>query len=76
MDEILTGVGAVIVGLLIIAAFVFVLALPTMWAVNYLFAPNLLVLIFGVTKFNFWKALVFNFFVGAPFLSRGSSKKD
>lgn len=51
----------VIVGVLLLAA---LLAYPTMWLVNYLIAPNILLLLFGVAKLNFWKALALNTFVG------------
>lgn len=74
MDEI---IGAIVTGFVFVAVLVglvVLFAFPTMWAVNYLFSPSLLTLIFGVAKFNFLRALVFNFFVGAPLLR--SSKKD
>lgn len=39
-------------------------AFPTMWIVNYLFTPTLLMLIFGTIKIGFWKAWVLNIFIG------------
>lgn len=76
MDDVLKFVGGAILFVVILALLVLVLAFPTMWAVNYLFAPGLLTAIFGVAKFDFLRALIFNFFVGAPFLRGVSSKKD
>lgn len=34
---------------------------PTKWVVNYLFAPSLLVAIFGVSKLSIWQAIALNF---------------
>ncbi len=46
-------------------------AWPMMFAINYTFAPSLLVLIFG-GPLTFWKAWTFSFIVGALF-NRGTS---
>jgi hypothetical protein len=50
------------------------MAYPTMWTVNYLFAAQLLTIVFGVAKISFWKALVLNVFFGIAFKSTISSK--
>jgi hypothetical protein len=49
-------------------------AYPTMWIVNYLFAPGLLLTVFGTSKLTVLKALVFNLFVGL--LHRDNSEKS
>lgn len=76
MSEVITTALGFILGAALFVLIIFALTLPTMWAVNYLFAPSLLTLIFGVAKFNFWRALVFNFIVGTPFLRGAGKSKD
>jgi hypothetical protein len=33
----------------------FLLVYPTMWMINYLFAPTALIAVFGVAKLSFWR---------------------
>ncbi len=51
---------------LLIIAYVFA-ALPTMWLVNYLFAPSLLMTVFGVPSITFWQALGLSVLCGILF---------
>lgn len=57
-----------IVTILGVLALLFVIAVvgayPTMWLFNYLFAPSLLLAVFGVPALGFWKALAVNMFFG------------
>ena len=45
----------------LVVGLAFLMAFPTMWAVNYLFSPALLTFVFGMAKIRFWQALVLNF---------------
>lgn len=54
-----------IVGLVI--GFSLLLAYPTMWVVNYLFAATTLKAIFGISQLTFWKAFWLNFICGTLF---------
>lgn len=51
-------------------------AYPTMWIVNYLFAAQLLTLVFGCAKIAFWKAFVLNMFFMVAFKGTALSSKD
>lgn len=64
--------GLIIGGIALVLFFAFVGAYFTMLVVNYLFASSILVLLFGVAKFSFWKAFTLNFFLGS---FRAVSKK-
>lgn len=57
----------------VIALLAAVLAFPTMWVVNYLFASTFLTFVFG-GALTFWKALALNFITGFLFSASSSSK--
>lgn len=60
---------AAIIGLALLFAY------PTMWLVNYLFSPQFLYSVFGVTSFSIWKAWALNAFLGS-YRSYSSSKSE
>ena len=66
-------IGAVVFFAAIVFVVALVLAYPTMWLVNYLFAPSALVAVFGTAAIGFWKAFWLNFFFGVAFKSSASS---
>ena len=47
------GVIALIIGIMLLFTF------PLMWAMNYVFAPAVLTLVFGASQLTFWKTFVF-----------------
>ena len=76
LGKIIVYTGVLIVALLAIVAIAFVFAYPTMWAVNYLFAPSFLTFVFGTAKIGLVKSVILNFVSG--WLIRGintSTKK-
>jgi hypothetical protein len=66
---IVLGIIALVAGLSILMAY------PTMWIVNYLFAPSFLVMVFGTAKIPFLKALWLNVIMGLLVKSSSSSSK-
>ena len=62
--------------LLVVALIVLVLTFPLMWAINWLFAPQVLLGLFGVAKLTFWKTFVLAFITGALFKSYSTSTKS
>jgi hypothetical protein len=69
MDKILAGFAMFIGVIGLIIGLALLLAFPTMWIVNYLFAPSALMAVFGVAKFGLIRALIFNIFTGLVFKS-------
>jgi hypothetical protein len=69
----LVGLGALFVGLLV--GFSALMAIPTLYIVNYLFSPTLLTLIFGVAKIGYCQAWVLNIFCGLLIKSTTLSSK-
>ena len=51
------------------------MAIPTVYILNYLFSSAFLMLVFGVAKVGFWRAWVFNIFCGL-FLKGVSTSKS
>lgn len=65
METVIKAVGAIVIFFILIVALAFLFAYPTLWAVNYLFAPSAIAAVFGVPQLTFWKALVLNYVAGA-----------
>ena len=76
METILKVIGAVVLVVAIVGGLSLLAAYPTMWLINYLFAPSALVTVFGTTSIGFWKAFWLNFFFGIAFKSSHSSSKN
>jgi hypothetical protein len=67
------GVTSIVIFVAVLVAASIISAYPTMWLVNYLFAPSLLLLVFGVAHVGLWKALAINLFSGLLVKSSNSS---
>jgi hypothetical protein len=66
----IVGVFALALGLGLLFAF------PVMWLTNYLFAPALLLKVFGVARLTFWKAYWFSVFMSWMVKSSPTSAKS
>ena len=66
MNDFFTGLGALIIAILLIAVFALVLAFPVMWLWNWIMPA-----VFGLVKISFWQALGINLLCG--FLFRGTT---
>ena len=75
MQKIAAVIGFVFLGLVGVTGLAFLGAYPTKWLVNYLFSHQLLVVLFGVPVFGFWKALCLNLFLGLVIKS-GAGKQE
>ena len=73
METLLKVIGAVVFFMVIVVGLAMLLAYPTMWLVNYLFAPSALMAVFGSATIGFWKAFWLNFFFGVAFKSSAST---
>ena len=71
---------AVVVGALLMVAFVlglsFLFAYPTMWLVNYLFAPTFMTFVFGAAKLTVVKAWALNVVAGTLVKSSSTSSSS
>lgn len=65
MEVVIKAVGAVVLAVVALAFFAAVMAYPTMWIVNYLFAPSAIAAVFGVSQLTFCKALALSYVSGA-----------
>ena len=74
--EKLLAITATLVGVIVlIVAFGALMAIPTMYILNYLFSSAFLTLVFGVAKVGFWRSWVFNIFCGLFLKNYASSSK-
>jgi len=63
MKTILAYIGA----LALIAGLALVFAFPVMWGINYVFTPQVLLALFGISKLTFWKTLVLDWVTATLF---------
>jgi hypothetical protein len=68
-------VGVVVIGILLVTGVGLLFAFPIMWLVNYLFTPNVILSIFGVTALTFWKAYWLSLLCSLLFKSVSASSK-
>lgn len=61
---------------LCLALYAVLLGFPVMWLMNYIFPPQMLVPVFGIVQFTFWKAFWLNSLCGILFKSFQSSKQS
>ena len=73
MEKIFTIIGALVVVFAVVAVGSIIGAYPTKWIVNYLFTPQVLMSLFGVSQLTFWKALWLNFICSALFKASSTS---
>ena len=69
MENLAKVIGEIVLGCALLAGIALVLAYPTLWCVNYMFTPGVLMAAFGVPALTFWKALWLNTLCGLLFRS-------
>ena len=74
MDAFVKGFGAVILILMLLVFISLLMAYPTMWLVNALFAHSVITALFGVPTLSLGKALMLNILCGFLFKSSSVSK--
>jgi hypothetical protein len=67
---VIVGVFGLVFGLSLLFAY------PLMWAINYTFAPAVLVAIFGTASIGAWKAFALSFVCGSLFKSSTTVTKS
>ena len=75
MEKFLALVAVVLGFIALLVGLGALMAIPTMYILNYLFSSAFLTLVFGVAKVGFWRAWVFNIFCGL-FLKGVSASKS
>ena len=75
MDALLKAIGAIVVFTAIVIALCTLGAYPTKWVVNWLFTPNVIRTVFGVSAISVWQAWALNFICSWLFKSNSSSSK-
>lgn len=60
---------AAILVLFVIVGLSFLMAIPTMLIINYLFTSSVLMTVFGVVKITFWRAFWLSFLTSGLFKS-------
>jgi hypothetical protein len=73
MEDFVKVVGTLFLVVVLFAGFALLAAWPTMWMVNYLLSPSLLVSVFGIPALTFWKAFWLNFLTATLFKSAHNS---
>lgn len=68
-------VGTLMSFLLLIFVVASLMALPTMWLINYLFSASALMAVFGTECISFWQAVCLNFLCALLFQSPSKSNK-
>jgi len=76
METLVKFVGAAVIALGLIAIVAAIMAIPTMFLVNYLFSDTTLNTVFGVPFFDFWKALWLNILCGLLFKTSVTTKES
>jgi hypothetical protein len=75
MEQLLKGLGALLAIIALVIIVGFIIALPTLIIVNYLFTSAVLITMFGIPALTFWKAFWLNVLCGILFKSTSSSSK-
>lgn len=73
MDTFIKAGLIIVAGIALGIGFALLLAYPTLWVVNYLITPGILIKIFGIPALTFWKAFWLNFLCGSLFKSTSTS---
>ena len=71
--KIIAGLIAILGVLVLIIAFALLMAWPLMLLINYVFAPNVLWALFGVSQITFWKTVALSIVTGSLFKSDSTS---
>lgn len=75
MEKVFTVIGATVVVLLLVVGLSLLMAWPVMAIINYLFAPQALIWLFGSAHVTFWKSFFLGLLCGILFKSTSSSNK-
>lgn len=73
MEKFLLVLGAFVGVIALVVGLGLLMAYPTMWVVNALFAPSFLTFVFGTSQIGFWQAVYLNFICGWLFKSTTST---
>jgi len=73
METLAKGLGIAVLVVTLVFTIAAIMAFPTMWLMNYLFATSFLQMVFGISQITFWKAFWFNFFAGLALKSTTTS---
>jgi hypothetical protein len=76
MENFAKALGLVVLLLVVISFVAFVIGLPVMWIVNYLFTQQILMAVFGIPQLTFWKAFWLAELTGLLFTSSSTGKKE
>lgn len=76
MEKVFAVIGLAILVFALAMGLGLLFAYPTMWAVNYLFAPSFLTFVFGTAKIGFWQAVILNFISGWLIKSTNTSSSS
>ena len=75
MEQFAKGLGVIVIFLIVITLIAFLIALPTLFIVNYLFTSAILMAVFGIPALTFWKAFWLNVLCGILFKSTQTNSK-
>jgi len=75
MEKFAKGLGVIVIFLVVITLIAFLIALPTLFIVNYLFTSAILMAVFGIPALTFWKAFWLNVLCGILFKSTQTNSK-
>ena len=76
MENFAKALGLVVLLLVIISFVAFVIGLPVMWIVNYLFTQHILMAVFGIPQLTFWKSFWLASLTGLLFKGSSTGKKE
>jgi len=75
MDKFLQLIGVIVLGVAAITGLAVIMAFPTKWVVNYLFAPSAITAVFGTAQLSVWQSLALNFICATLFKVSASKSK-
>jgi hypothetical protein len=76
MENFVKALGLAVLLLVVISFVAFVIGLPVMWIVNYLFTQQVLMAVFGIPQLMFWKSFWLAVLTGLLFKSSSTGKKE
>lgn len=76
METVFKIIFTVIGGMAIAFICAVLMGYPTMWLVNYVLTPSVILSLFGTTQITFWKAFALNVLCSVLFQSSSSSSKS
>ena len=76
MEKFAKALGLLVLLFVVLSFVAFVIGLPVMWIVNYLFTQQVLMAVFGVPQLTFWKAFWLAGLTGLLFKNYSTDKKE